>query len=502
MTVRGGGLRGLSRWSDSRRPLLAGVATVAFVVRLTPLLIGGGLEFYGRYDDGVYYAASDALTFGRLPYKDFVLLHPPGLLLVVAPFALLGRLTSDPVGMAAGRLAFMAIGALNAVLVTVLADRWSRRAAVVAGVVYACWLPAVYAEQSTMLEPLGGTALLVALLLLLRTATPATARAEVLAGVALGLACTVKIWYVAPWLAVVVWQLLARRQRAALRVVAGAGAAMAVVLLPFFVLAPRRMFDMVVRDQLLRADASSSRTGRLSSILGARTFLDGHPAELHVATAVLLAGFVVAAGYCVAKAEARVLVGVLTVNVVVLLASPAYFPHYAALTAAPAALVLGVAVGTFTGVSRRGAASRRAVLALVVAAFLASGALVASTAEGKTFPRQQLDAVAPRGCVTADDPTALVQMNRLSEDLRSGCRVAVDVTGITYDTLHRVKPDGQRVPRERNIAFQRYLYQYLRSGSSFVVVRQHDDATPPGIARALAQQPVLARADGLVLRTG
>jgi hypothetical protein len=499
-TVPGGRLRGLSRWSESRRPLLVGVAIVAFVVRLTPLLLGGGLEFYGRYDDGVYYAASDALTYGRLPYKDFVLLHPPGLLLVLAPFALLGRVTSDPVGMAAGRLAFMAIGALNAVLVAVLADRWSRRAAIAAGVIYACWLPAVYAEQSTMLEPLGGTALLVALLLLLKTARPPTARAQVLAGVALGLACSLKIWYVAPWLAVVVWQLAARRPRTAVRVIVGGAAALAVVVLPFFILAPRRMFNMVVRDQLLRSDARSSRTGRLSSILGVRTFVDGHPGELHVATAVLAVVFVVAAAYCTTRPESRVLVLVLLVNVVVLMASPAYFPHYAALTAAPAALVLGVAIGTFAVTSRLGTASRTAVLLLLVAAFLTSGAVVASTAEGNTFPNRQFAHAAPSGCVTADDPTALIQMNRLSDDLRSGCRVAIDVTGITYDTLHRVEPDGRRLPRERNLAFQRYLYDYLLSGKSFVVIRRRDDAIPPGFAHALDRQPVLARSHGLVLR--
>ena len=31
---------------------LAGVAVVAFLVRLVPVLAGGGLGFFGRYDDG------------------------------------------------------------------------------------------------------------------------------------------------------------------------------------------------------------------------------------------------------------------------------------------------------------------------------------------------------------------------------------------------------------------------------------------------------------------
>jgi len=37
--------------------------------------------------------------------------------------------------------------------------------------------------------------------------------------------------------------------------------------------------------------------------------------------------------------------------------------------------------------------------------------------------------------VASDDPTVLVQLDRLSSDLRAGCVVPVDVSGITYDTL-------------------------------------------------------------------
>src|ERR1700710_555200 len=184
----------LRRAADRGWPLLAMVGVLALVVRMVPVLLGGGRTSCGRYDDGVYYAAADALTFGRMPYRDFVLLHPPGIALVLAPFALLGRLTTDPIGMAAARAAFMAIGAGNAMLVAAVCLRWGRRAAITGGVLYACWGSAIYAEQSTMLEPLGNTALLIALLLLVHPTRVAGARAELLAGGALGLAATLKIW--------------------------------------------------------------------------------------------------------------------------------------------------------------------------------------------------------------------------------------------------------------------------------------------------------------------
>ena len=63
------------------------IALLAFVARLLPTLHGGGLGGLDDYDDGVYFAGSQALIAGRLPYRDFLLLHPPGILLVLSPLA-------------------------------------------------------------------------------------------------------------------------------------------------------------------------------------------------------------------------------------------------------------------------------------------------------------------------------------------------------------------------------------------------------------------------------
>jgi hypothetical protein len=488
---------------STRRPLpnavlLPAIAVLAFLVRLLPVLHGGGLESYGRYDDGVYYAAADALTFGRVPYRSFVLLHPPGILLVVAPFALLGRLTSDPVGMAVARLAFMGVGALNAVLVCALARRWNLRAAVAAGVLYACWMPAVYNEQSTLLEPLGGTALLVALLLLLQEKP--TVRAEILAGVALGLAEALKIWYVAPWAVVVVWLLFVRRPKSALRVALSGGVALLIVLLPFLILGRRLMYEMVVRDQLLRVPGSASRLARFSSILGTHFPLIGHATSQHVATVVVLIVLTIAAICCLFDGRARLIALLLFGNMVVLLASPSYFGHYAALTAAPGALVLGIGLGKLPLTAKLWRPSI-AVFAVALIAFLASGVRIAMLKEGKTFPRKEFAAAAPAGCVASDDPTALIEMNRLSRDLAAGCRVEIDVSGAIYQRFRETK-DGVDVSRTDNVGFQSYLSRYLRSGSSFVIARQIGDQMPPQRLRQIRRQPAIVQADDLTLRRG
>ncbi len=145
---------------------------VAFVARLEMVLRGAGLQGLHGYDDGVYYAAAASLVNGRVPYRDFVLLHPPGMVLLLSPFALLGRLTSDHVGFAVARVAFMLLGALNAGAVAVLAARSRRPAAGVAaaagGLFAALWYSSIYASRTTLLETPASTLLLVALLLVWR----------------------------------------------------------------------------------------------------------------------------------------------------------------------------------------------------------------------------------------------------------------------------------------------------------------------------------------------
>ena len=484
----------LSRWVP-----YAAVAVLAFVVRLSPVLHGGGLGSFGRYDDGVYYAAADSLTFGRVPYRQFVLLHPPGIMLVLAPFALLGRLTSDATGMTVARLAFMAIGALNTVLVARLARRWGLAAAVIAATLYAVWQPAVYSEESTLLEPLGSTALLLALLLLLRTDREASRRDQLVAGAVLGAAVTLKIWYVAPWLTICAWQLLERRPRAAARLLAAGAAAAAVFVLPFAIPAGTRMYDMAVRDQLLRPVGSAPRLGRLSSIFGIRGFVVGH-STIGLLTALVMIVVAVAALACMTDRAARLLVAVLACNLLVLVASPSYFGHYAHLVAAPAALVLGVGLARLAMHAHWPHAVRLVTgLALVVCAY--SAARVATTPQGHPVSGTLLAAAAPPGCVAADSDELLIEMNRLSADLGAGCRVLVDVSGITYDSLHRVGPNGRSLPRSRNKAWLSYLYNYLVSAHSFIVIRAPAELTLP-VYDALVAHRAIARSDGVVLRAG
>ena len=496
-------VQGLASAGIGRRwPLWAGLFALAFAVRLVPVLIGGGLHGYGQYDGGVYYAASDALIHGRWPYRDFVLLHPPGLMLLLTPFAWLGRASTDGSGYALSRLAFMAVGALNTVLVALLARRWGPGAAVVAGGSYAVWKPAVRAEQSVLLEPLGTTALLVALLLLLERSTAPGWRAQVLAGIVLGASATLKIWYLAPWAAVVLWQVAARRWRSAVLIASAGAGTVAVLVAPFAVVARTRMFDMVIRDQLLRpSSAPTEWQSRLQSIFGIPRLVPGAAdTAVTAATLAFLVVLAVAIIGCLTARGARVLVFLFAVNLSVLLLSPSYFKHYAHLVAGPTALVLAVGIVRLaTLVPWRAAVSSVVVLAVPVCMYAAERTLTSPI--GFPLSSRQLAAAAPPGCVASDSVEILILLNRLSSDLSAGCRVPVDVSGITYDRLRRIGSHGTPVRPARNAAWQAYLYDYLVSERSFTLARG-ERLVGPGTYRALLRHRLLARSGRVTLRAG
>ena len=499
----------------SRRQLLLvalAVGALAVAVRVGTILRGGGPHALSVfYDDGVYYAAASAVAFGRMPYRDFVLLHPPGIVWALLPFAWLGRLTTDSDGMAAARLAWAVLGGLNAGLVVVVTRRFGLVAALAGGAFYALWPTAVRVESGPLLEPLGTVALLSALALLSARGVADRRGVQVAAGAALGLALVVKIWWAVPVLIVMGYVALRYRGRALLHVALGAAASASVVCLPFFLQAPGVMWRMVVLDQLGRGRVSDGALERLSQIGGAETFkLLGRSATQVAGTgwlvlAVLAVGCALAAWGSV---EGR-LFAVLTVSVVaVLLAAPSFFGFYAAFAAPMFALVVPAAIHGAGQLARRPATSRtrrRTVVAVGAIAGLSVvvGAIEGSAyAAGKPFPQHRLDrVVASTRCVTSDSPWGLIELDALSKDFRDGCRVEIDVSGVTHDTLHLTRRDGSEVARSGNAAWRHYLLAYLRSGGATIIMRAPSGDGTTGKERAVIDSwPVLGRAGGYVVR--
>ena len=232
---------------------LLGLAVLAFAIRFVGLAFGGGLDSRVYLDEGTYFAGAIAFVNGRMPYRDFSILHPPGLLYVLAPFAQIGTMTTEMTGLVLARLAFMILGAVNTVLVGLVGARVSRATGLAAAALYAVWVLAMTGERSTMLLAPQVMAMLVALLALTgRSAAELTTRRVAVAGVAIGITGAVQIWAAIPAIVILAWLILQTRSRgrdavrvAAIYVLSGA-ATTALLLSPTLLAAGPRMFQMII----------------------------------------------------------------------------------------------------------------------------------------------------------------------------------------------------------------------------------------------------------------
>jgi alpha-1,2-mannosyltransferase len=488
-------------FGDGRVVLL--LLGLAFAARIVPVLRGGGLNGLLGYDDGVYFGAADSLLSGRLPYRDFLLLHPPGVLLVLSPFAGLARLVGDPSGLAVARLAFMVVGAVNAVLVFRVASRAGRVAGVAAGVLYAVWPPAAYAERTALLEPLVNLGLLGAAVLL-GDVRAVTRRRLLAAGAVLGLAVAVKLWAGLAVLVFAVWLLRRRGVHAAAVFVAAGAAAAALVCLPFFVAAPGTMLRMVVLDQLGRPNNAVATGARLAGVLGRSAASSTAPGSAAVALAVLMQAVALAAAVGVYRAcpALRVWVVLLGAQVSLLLAGPAYYDHYATFAAPALTIVLGAAAGLALS-AVKGRVPRLMPAVTCVAAVALAAVAVAGLAQpqGRAVPGAQVHRlVASVGCVRADSVAALAEANVLSRDLDRGCPVTVDVTGLTYDQAGARLADGRPGSSRRgDVVWQQYLQRYLAGPGAVLLVQSGADGLGPAARRVLARDRHAVRAGRLSL---
>jgi alpha-1,2-mannosyltransferase len=493
--------------SEGRVPaaiVLAVVAVVAFTARIGVVLRGEGFHALAGYDQGVYYAAADAFVHGRPPYEGFLLLHPPGIVLFLSPFAALGSVTSDSTGMAVARFAVILLGTMNAVLVAVIARRFGLVAAVVGGLLYATWIPEVVLETQTKLEPLGNACVLLGLAVLLRPppSRPISAQAQVLAGAALGAGAGVKIWGVVPLLVVLCWLLLDRGWHSAVKVAAGASAALTAICLPFFLLSPDTMIRMVVTDQLDRPAMRVSAIARLYDLSSVAIWMPYSHRSVLVTTAMgaLALGALTLAWH---ERLARVVVVLLLAQTGLLLEAPSYFPAYAGFVVPAAALTLAAASGRAAGwVAEHGIALRAVGVAVLGAAVAAAGmALVPiRVGSGRPFFGSQLGALAGQErCVLSDTPIVLIEMNVLSRDLRNGCPLHPDVTGYTYEGELALGPQDQVLPRRNNPAWQKQVLGYLTSGNAVLLARRKGTGLDRASMQAIKRWPVLARIDGYTL---
>jgi alpha-1,2-mannosyltransferase len=376
---------------------LAAIVLGGIALRLANGLPRCGLTDVREYDDGVHYAAGFALAHGLVPYRDFVLLHPPGIALLMAPFALLGEVIGQPYAMAAARVAILAVSALNMLLVARLCGIDSRRAGLVAAFGYAIAPGAIAAEHTVMLEPLINFACLGAAINL-RNKRHATA------GFMVAISICLKLFPITFAIAavVVLWGNPLAIRRFALALVAG----LICIAGPFFLLAPASMWHQVVVVQATRPPAGvGDITSRLASFA---------PILLAVGAMLLLRN-----QPRLVKAELRIWTVTASLTVVAFLASSSFFSHYLAYLAPCFAGLIAAAV-----MGRSRLAKGLAGVALVVA--LPSAWHYIRHPVGVPAPRGASE-IAARGCVVAENPSLLVALDLLASS--PACPLEVDPRG-------------------------------------------------------------------------
>jgi len=353
----------------------------------------------------------------------------------------------------------MIMGSMTAALVVVALRGAGLLGALVGGVAYAVYLPAIRAERTTMLEGLTSAMLVMALLVIesprLCSRHPWLTYLGV--GALVGLSAGVKIWGVVV-AAVVLGSVLVRRGieaglRGALRAIMGVAA----VCLPFFLAAPGTMVRMVVLDQLARPESTIDLTTRLAIIAGMPTTPAPDP---HV---VVAGTVVIALLILIGTTRPGRLAPLLTVAMgSVVLLSPSFFPHYPAAFAVP----LMMTVGSVTSVmlawaSNLGRWAATAFAAFTVVALITLTMPISQLHYGSRIPIGPLSATLSDqpGCVTADDPAILIELDVFSRNIARHCPVVVDLTGYALDLT-----PGFKGPQSTNDAFQQFSLSYLASG--------------------------------------
>ncbi len=443
----------------------------ALAVRLSVPFFGGGLDGGYKYDAPVYYAAGMGLIHDRLPYRDFVLVHPPLIAVATAPFAALGELTTDRTGFIAANLAFTLLGALNAVLVWRLAVHLGLGpgAATMGGLFYALWAGSVSAEYEIRLEPIGNTLLLLGLLSLLPGLARDSTRLLFVAGAMFGMAVNVKIWWAVPAVVAVGWACSQGVRRAAALIAGG----LAVVLLldmPLMLLTRGNMWTMDITTQLGRSSDGRSLAQRLWTLSGAAPV--SKYAYAAVLGSLLLVGMAGLLTVSWRVAGCRVVLLICAGQAAVLALGPTWYSYYPDYLAVP--LAAGVAGGIDFILTR----SRLRSLALpltaviVMAAFGVTLTRLDTGSFVRTIPNETaVSAVlAASPCVVSDSPMLLISVDALGRSFDPGCHNWVDTYGLAGYT-------NQLGSRLVDASVRPGLVNYLTSAPTAVITRTDPNVT-------------------------
>ena len=443
--------------------VIAAAVIVALALRAYQLSRPGFLRGVTEYDDGPYFGSAVRLLQGSVPYRDFVLVQPPGITLLMAPAALLAKLTGTAWGMATGRilttLASVAAVALGGLLVR---HRGFLATMVTCGVL-AVYPASVAASHTVLCEPWLVLFCLAGLVAVFNgdwlTTSP---RRLAWGGAAFGFAGAVEAWAIVPALLVLI---VAGRSGGSWRRQAGiyAGGVAAGFLIPvmwFAAASPGGFYRSVITAQIApRAHPQRVRFWvRLTNMTGITDIhLTSHAAMALIALAIVAAVTILTIAACQLTPQCQGALDVFalftTAAVVVMFLWPDQFHYHFPAFLAP---FLAVAVGL--PAARLSAAfetarpdmtflTRWAVPGVAAAALIGFAALHASTeahtgrfASMSAAASTRIQQIVPAGaCVLTDQVSFLVMANRFNFS-SPGCSSMIDGLGTDLALSGGLKP--------------------------------------------------------------
>jgi hypothetical protein len=465
----------------------AGVDIPTWVCGVAMAILAAGLCVYmlsrphmllgqSEYDDAVYFGSAVRLVHGVIPYRNFVLVQPPGFQLLLAPFAFLSELIGTRDAFGAARLVLPLVAAAQVLLVWVILRHRGALAVTLAGAVVALHTAALSATHTLLLEPTMCFFCLAALAVAFNNGELRRDNRLIIAGLLIGFACAVKLMAVLAVLALAVVCL--PRWRDIARLAVGSIAGLAVPVAPFVIIAPRQFLHEVIWSQYYRTFERVSHAhnslwsripGRIAGMVGLTGYAGGGtgttPPTWLTATVALSVVVFVAVAYLLrsrpfTRLDAAALAGVGLVGVTLVLSGDIYY-HYYDLLVPYLALLIGCAASCYTAAWPRAASAwqkrrrsndatsrpRRARIGLLTAAGLVVAVIALVTAGQLNWISQlrggdasgAVDAAIPAGaCVLDGGPAVLITSNRF-ESTKPGCPDIVDATGmeLTYAVAGR-----------------------------------------------------------------
>jgi hypothetical protein len=449
--------------------IIACTLAVALALRFYQLTRPGYLLGVTEYDDGPYFGSAIRLLSGSLPYRDFVLVQPPGITLLMVPAALVGKLTGTAGAMAIGRVLTILASSAGVLLVGLLVRHRGALATLLACGILAIYPNSVAASHTVLVEPwLTLFCLIGAVAIFDGDRLTSSRRRMVWGGVAFGFAGAVEMWAIMPVLAIFGLCLAtgadaARfmpRVRRALLFTGGTAAGFLVPVLPFAAISPHGIYRSLIVAQV----GPRAHPQRVPEWVRFRTML-GLPG-LHLPalrTAIVVVVFVAAAlavtwlltRQLPASLERFVLVT--TVLVTVMFMWPDQFhDHFVAFLGPFLAMSIGLVTGRLAEAVRGRRVLREETwlawfIPAIAGVMLAGCTVLVLRGENRPASYMQMTpgaiaavremqrVVPPGACALTDQATYLIVANRFTSNV-PGCSKMIDTLGTDLALSGGLKP--------------------------------------------------------------